>query len=395
MKKIVAINTCNFASTGNVMMGICECAREYGYETMAYSAHTRLNLFNTVKMNGHRYIGTSLERFVSVFINRITGNNDSLNIIGTTKMLREIDRFKPDIIHCHNLHSNFVNLEMLFNYIKQNNIKLVWTLHDCWPFTGHCPHFGMYGCYKWKTHCHDCPAYRMYPKTLRDNSYNMYDKKKAIFTGVKNAVIVAPSQWLADLAKQSYLKEYPIKVIPNGIDLETFRPCNSDFRTRYNLEDKFIILGVASIWGETKGKDRMENLAEQLGDEYKVVMTGIEATQVNSDKILSIPKINDPQQLAEIYSAADVFYNPTRQDTFPTVNIEALACGTPILSHGAGGSGEAFEEHSGIVVNDDNIIEVLDRLKQSNFDSVSCVARGRTFDRKEKFKEYIELYERI
>jgi glycosyltransferase involved in cell wall biosynthesis len=253
----------------------------------------------------------------------------------------------------------------------------------------------MVQCEKWKAKCNDCPIYTNYPATRKDSSSSEYEFKKDLFTSVKTMVIVTPSQWLADLVEQSYLRKYPLRVIFNGIDLEKFHFRNSEFRNIYNLRNKFIVLGVASLWEERKGQDRFEYLAESLDDRFKVVMVGVDKKNVKSDKIICIRKTDNQEQLAEIYSTADVFLNPTREDNFPTVNIEALACGTPVLSYGAGGSAEAFDEKSGMIVSDETIIDILDRLYNVNFKSEDCIKRGKEFEQRLKFQEYVELYNNL
>jgi len=391
-KKIVEINSYNFASTGNIMIGIARVARTLDYNVITYSPNGRSQKRN---IEGHRYIGSIFERRLSDIINFYTSNQGSLNYFGTKLFLRELDKFNPDIIHIHNLHSNYINLKLLFNYINENNIRVIWTLHDCWSFTGHCAYFDAVSCNKWQTRCHDCEIYNGYPATKSDNSKEMYEFKRKLFTSVKDMTIITPSQWLADLVSKSYLNKYPIKVIFNGVDLRIFKPRDSDFRKNYDLEDKFIILCVAFSWGVSKGQDRIEKLADTIDKRFKVVMVGITEDRVSSKNVICINRTDNQEQLAEIYTAADVFLNPTRSDNFPTVNIEALACGTPVLSYGAGGSAEAFDESSGMIVNDDSILKVLDKLYHENFSSEDCLKRGKNFDQQDRFKEYVQLYEYV
>ena len=220
----------------------------------------------------------------------------------------------------------------------------------------------------------------------------MYKKKKELFTGVKDMIIVTPSQWLKALVQQSFLQNYHVCCINNGIELNKFKPRKSDFREKYNLQDKFIILGCASSWGKRKGLDRFESLAAKLTSEYQIVLVGIDKTSVNSDKIVCISRTKDQISLAELYSSADVFLNPTREDNFPTVNIEALACGTPVLTYGAGGSAEAIDEKSGMIVTDENVVDVLYNIKKKNFNSDDCIKRSKCFNYIDKYIEYIQIY---
>lgn len=375
------------------MRGIAEVATEQGNEVWMFCPDGRSQKKN-VKNN--YFIGSRYERFVSSKINYYTGKQGTLNLIGTHQLLRRLDEIKPDIIHLHNLHSNYINWEMLFHYINKNNIKVVWTFHDCLPFTGQCPYFDIVKCDKWKHGCYECPMTHKYPATRWDVSKREYLRKKKLFTSVSDMVIVTPSQWLANLVSESFLKDYPVRVIFNGIDLSDFYPRQSNFREKYNIQtDKFIILGVAFSWGIRKGLDRFEKLAKILDERFQIVLVGIDAGKVESDKILCISKTDNQGQLAEIYSAADVLLNPTREDNFPTVNIEALACGLPVLSYGAGGSAEAFDENSGMIVNDECVLQTLNRLYTKPFDRKKCIARGREFAQEEKFKEYVDLYTEI
>lgn len=387
MRTVVEVNGGTKGSTGKIMFGIAETARENSYEVYTFSPPGKSQRKDVVN---HMFIGNVVERRISEKINLFTGRTESLNLLGTGKFLKMLERIHPDIIHLHVMHGNYINIKKLFKYIKRNNIVLVWTLHDCWSFTGQCPYFDITGCQKWLTECGSC-SYKGYPAPNRDHSRKLFQKKKSLFSDIENMVIITPSRWLEGLVKQSFLKKYPVKVIFNGIDLEIFKPRKSDFRERHGIRNKFVILGVAFSWGYRKGQDRFERLAESLDDRFQIVLVGIDYTVC--DKIICISRTENQEQLAELYSAADVFLNPTREDNFPTVNIEALACGTPVLSYGAGGSAEAFDEKSGMIVSDDTIIDVLNKLYYKNFRAEDCLSCGREFEQKHKFKEYVELYD--
>ena len=241
--KILEINQVNFGSTGHIMLQIADLATKKGHEVIC-SFYARRN---KDKDKNCIYIGNKVSHNIHKKLYRKTGNNGCYSKISTWNFLRKVKKFDPDLIHIHNLHNCYINLPMLFDYIKKNNKKVVWTLHDCWSFTGQCPYFTAVGCEKWKTGCHDCEQINRYPSCSVDRTDKMWSRKKEWFTGVQNLTIVTPSQWLADLVKQSFLKDYPVKVINNGINLDVFKPTESDFRTKHNLEDKKIILGVASV----------------------------------------------------------------------------------------------------------------------------------------------------
>lgn len=357
MVRIVQINGGAKGSTGKIMMGIADVARAQGHEVMCASPITTTNR-DAGEDCGYYRIGTFNSRRLNVALARITGFNGCFAWFETYKLLKKIDEFKPDIIHLHNLHDSYINLSMLFSYIKKHNVPTVWTLHDCWAFTGQCPHFTIVKCDKWKVGCHNCPQYKEYPASLYDNTKKMWQLKKKWFTGVKNMTIVTPSEWLAGLARESYLKQYPIEVINNGIDLNVFKPTHSNFRERYEIPaEKHIILGVSFAWGYRKGLDCFVEIAEKLGEQYQIVLVG---TDDEIDKnlphnIISIHRTQNQKELAEVYSAADVFVMPTREENYPTVNMEAIACGTPVVTFDTGGSPEMLDDKTGIVVKANDI----------------------------------------
>lgn len=400
--RVVQINGGAKGSTGKIMMGIAEVARAQGHEVMCASPITTTNR-DAGEDCGYYRIGTFNSRRVNVALARITGFNGCFAWFETYKLLKKIDEFKPDIIHLHNLHDSYINLPMLFSYIKKHNVPTVWTLHDCWAFTGQCPHFTMVKCDKWKAGCYGCPQYKEYPASLYDNTKKMWQLKKKWFTGVKNMTIVTPSEWLAGLARESYLKQYPIVVINNGIDLNVFKPTHSNFRKQYGIPgDKYIVLGVSFAWGYRKGLDCFVEMAEKLGEQYQIVLVG---TDDEIDKnlphnIISIHRTQNQKELAEIYSAADVFVMPTREENYPTVNMEAIACGTPVVTFDTGGSPEMLDDKTGIVVEANDIeatkkaIKDICEKKRCN-DEEYIVAYSKNFDMKKRFAEYIELYANV
>lgn len=396
--KTVLINSCNFGSTGNIMLEIAETAENGGYTAAVCYPQSRDN--SRKQKEKDFIIGTRFSRNIHLQLAGITGLNGCFSYFSTLKLLKKLDKLKPDIIHLHNLHNCYINLPMLFKYIKKHNIKTVWTLHDCWSFTGHCPHFDMIGCDKWKTGCYSCPQYKEYPKSLFDNSKYMYRLKKKWFTGIKDMTIVTPSEWLAGLVKESYLKDYPVKVINNGIDLNVFKPTESDFREKYALENKYIVLGVAFGWGRRKGLDVFVELARRLDKEkYKVVLVGTDDNidKLLPDNIISIHRTQNQTELAEIYTAADVFANPTREENYPTVNMESVACGTPVVTFNTGGSPEMFDETCGAAVakddNDAMYNEIIRICEAKPYSMEACIKKAKGFDKNEKFGEYIRLYE--
>ena len=396
--RIVQINGGSKGSTGKIMMGIADVARAQGHEVMCASPITTTNR-DAGEDCGYYRIGTFNSRRVNVALARITGFNGCFAWFETFKLLKKIEEFKPDIIHLHNLHDSYINLPMLFSYIKKHNVPTVWTLHDCWAFTGQCPYFTIAKCDKWKTGCHNCPQYKEYPASLYDNTKRMWNLKKKWFTGIENMTIVTPSKWLAELAKESYLKDYPIEVINNGIDLDVFKPTPSNFRERYGIsEEKHIVLGVSFAWGYRKGLDCFVEMAEKMGDQYQIVLVGTddEIDKNLSQKIISIHRTQNQKELAEIYSAADVFAMPTREENYPTVNMEAIACGTPVVTFRTGGSPEMLNEEVGQVVPADGVNEMMSEIRKICENVRLCSEKFRCkaqeYIMEDRFLEYIDLY---
>lgn len=395
--KILEINQVNFGSTGHIMLQIADLATKKGHEVIC-SFYARRN---KDKDKNCIYIGNKVSHNIHKKLYRKTGNNGCYSKISTWNFLRKVKKFDPDLIHIHNLHNCYINLPMLFDYIKKNNKKVVWTLHDCWSFTGQCPYFTAVGCEKWKTGCHDCEQINRYPSCSVDRTDKMWKLKKEWFTGVQNLTIITPSQWLADLVKQSFLKDYPVKVINNGINLDVFKPTESDFRTKHNLEDKKIILGVASVWEVRKGLDVFIELSKRLDDRYKIVLVGTndEVDKKLPEGIISIHRTSNQKELAELYTAADVFFIPTREDNFPTVNMESLACGTPVLTFNTGGSPEMVDEATGVVLMNEDIASVeqavISMCESGKYSKEACTERAKQYDSGLKYNEYLSLFENI
>lgn len=263
----------------------------------------------------------------------------------TKRFLAWAETWKPDLVWLHNLHGYYVNYELLFAWIKQHpELEVRWTLHDCWAFTGHCSHYMAVGCEQWKTGCRTCPERKRYPKSLLlDRCADNYRRKKAAFTGVKSMTLITPSKWLADQLTMSFLKEYPVEVHYNTINREVFKPTQGDFREMHGLVGKRIVLGVAFNWNMRKGFEDFLALSKLLDESYRIVLVGLEQKQLQSlpENILGLPRTGSARELAEIYTAADVFVNPTHEDNYPTTNLEAQACGTPVITYDTGGSPES------------------------------------------------------
>lgn len=393
---ILQINSCNYGSTGNIMLGLSKTAERDGHTVYTAVPKSRSNLARHTEKN--IFIGSRLLRNLHIRMAELTGFNGCGSVIDTLIFLRKVSRIKPDLIHLHNLHNCYINLPLLFGYIKKHGIRVVWTLHDCWAFTGKCPYFTMAKCDRWRTGCYGCPYVSEYPKSLNDRTKRMYELKKKWFTGVKNLTIVTPSEWLAGLVRESFLREYDIKVINNGIDLEIFRPIESDFRKKNKLDDKYIVLGVAAPWTKRKGLDTFLKLAERLDDRYVIVLVGVSDEQIRAlpRGIIGIKRTENQHELAEIYTAADVFANPTREEVFGLVNAEALACGTPVVTYRTGGCPEIVDRTCGSIVDCDDIdafeAEIRRVCEEKIYASHKCIQRAAQYDIKDRFRECTDLY---
>ena len=291
------------------------------------------------------YIGSDLEQKLHGLLTRTLDCSGFGSRAATLRFLKQVREYDPDVIWLHNIHGYYIHVGLLFGYLKTCGKPIYWTLHDCWSFTGHCAYFDFAGCDRWKTGCHHCPEKKAYPTSLlMDGSRRNYRKKKALFTGVPNMTLITPSKWLAGLVKRSYLGQYPVEVVPNTVDTAIFHPTAGDFRKRHGLENKKMLLAVANVWDARKGLQYILQLAGQLDDSYRIVLVGVSPEQARDlpENCIPIARTDSPRQLAEIYTAADVFINTTVEDNLPTVNLEAVACGCRVISFDTGGCGETL-----------------------------------------------------
>lgn len=346
--RVLFINSvCGIRSTGRIVTDLADVYMADGHQCKI--AYGRENAPAEYMDIAYR-IGTDTSVKINALKTRIF-DNDAFCAKGATKRLIEFaDNYDPDLLWLHNLHGYYINIELLFEWIKSRpQMEVRWTLHDCWAFTGHCAHFSAIGCEGWRSGCGDCPQKGEYPKSIVfDNSKSNYARKKNAFLGVNNMTLVTPSHWLADLVKQSFLGAYPTEVVHNTIDVDVFVPTKGDFRERHGLGKTFVVLGVASAWSEKKGLSDFVRLSLLLGEGFRVVLVGLTKKQIKTmpHGILCIERTNSKKELAEIYTAADAFVNLTYEDTYPTVNLEATACGTPCITYRTGGSVESVPEEN-------------------------------------------------
>lgn len=393
--KVVQINAvCGYGSTGKICVGISKVLCDNRIENYILYCTGHSDYPYGIKCS------EPLPK-LQALRSRILGNYGFNSRKTTQKLISELERIRPDVVHLHNLHGHNCDLEMLMDYFRRKRTKLVWTFHDCWAFTAYCPHFVMAGCDRWKTGCHHCPQRRTF-SWIVDRSSWLYEKKKAAFSGL-DMTIVTPSEWLAGLVRESFLRDYPVVVVNNGINLDVFKPTPSEFRKKHGIpENKFILLGVAIGWHPRKGADVFIRLAQRLDPaRFQIVMVGTD-DQIDKqlpENVISIHRTADQKELAEIYTAADLFVNPTREDTFPTVNMESIACGTPVLTYRTGGSPEIIDEKTGMGVDCDDEEALYDAIltlqKDMVFFGTDCEERAMNFSEIFKYQEYRELYSTI
>lgn len=364
-KKLVQINvTCN-GSTGRIMEQIQKEAISQEWE--AYSFFGRGKPSNKFCYK----IGNMFDVFFHVFITRILNLHGHASKIATKRMIKKIKEIDPDVIQLHNIHGYYLNIKILFEYLKKCNKKVVWTLHDCWAFTGHCSYFTMAGCDKWQNGCNKCIQKKEYPKALLfDTSKTEYNLKKELFTGIKDMTIITPSNWLANLVKKSFLNNYTVQVIHNGIDTEIFKPTYSiDVCKKYDIpKEKDIILGVAAIWDKRKGLNEFVELAKVIDEDKIIVLVGLNKKQIKKlpNNIIGIERTENTEELSCLYTAASVLFNPSKEETFSLVTAEATACGTPVIAYDNSAVAELINKKNGITMHfnaENNEKKVLKNIK--------------------------------
>lgn len=349
MKYLQISTVMSYGSIGRIMRQNYDEKSAKGWECLiAYGRGSSVSGYNTIR------IGTDFDVIMQGIETRLLDRHGYGSRKATHDFLRQIDKWEPDVIHLHNIHGYYINFEVLFNWLKMHpERRVIWTLHDCWSMTGHCTHFIAVNCNQWISQCRKCSQLRQYPECLLcGNVVENYDHKKTAFTNVSNMEIEVPSKWLEGVVKQSFLKDYHVRVVNNVVDRIVFKPTQSDFREKNNIIEKKIILGVANIWNERKGLKDFIKLESMLDDKYVIVMIGLTDKQIKKMPygIVCIKHTNNVQELAGIYSTADVFVNLTYEDTYPMVNMEAEACGTKVITYSAGGAQETIHRNDSVVV---------------------------------------------
>ncbi|MCR4908069.1 MAG: glycosyltransferase [Lachnospiraceae bacterium] len=397
LNKVFFINSvCGTGSVGRIVAGLMKELKSRGVDSFAAYGRKR-----APEELPSRRIGSELDVLCHGALSRITDRHGLYSVRATKRLVEIIREYDPDLIHLHNIHGYYLNYPVLFDYLKTSGKRLVWTLHDCWTFTGHCTHYSYLGCRRYKKGCGSCPQLREYPASFfMDASEKNLARKKECFSHLPGLRLVTPSEWLKDEVETSFMAEYPISVIPTGIDPDVFSPKPEEgaaLRARYGLDGKKVILGVANPWRERKGINDFAALSEMLDERFKLVMVGLKEKQIRQlpKSILALPGTDCAESLAAWYTLSDVYLNLTLEDTFPTTNLEALSCGTAVVTYDSGGSREALTENTGIVVERGDLNGVIRALKtviteQTRYTSELCMERAALYSAEKRFHQYVE-----
>jgi putative colanic acid biosynthesis glycosyltransferase len=401
MPTLLQINSVvTFGSSGRVAEDLGQAVMANGWDSyIAYGRYERSSKSKLIK------IGTDWDVKMHGLQTRIFDRHGLGSVKATKKLIDCIKQIKPTIIHLHNLHGYYLNIKVLFNYLADKNIPVVWTFHDCWPMTGHCAFFDFIKCEKWRKACYSCPQKNKYPASyFLDRSRKNYHLKKILFTSINRLTIVAVSEWLSNIVKRSFFEKFPVQIINNGINNDVFKPVqDSSIRKKYNLKDNHIILGVANIWDSRKGLEGFLELSRKLDENYRIIIIGLNKLQIITlpSNIIGIPKTENLHELAAWYSAADVFINLSVEESFGLTTAESMSCGTPVIVYNVTASPGLITPETGIIIEKGNIDVLVNAIRQIQSKgkasyTQACVGRARQFYNKdERYKDYLNLYESI
>lgn len=396
MKTLLQINTVvNRGSTGRIAEEIGKLAMQSGWNS--YIAYGRRKAYSQSNLI---HIGNLFDCYMHVLQTRLFDRHGLGSKKATKRFIEQIEKISPDIVHLHNIHGYYLNYPILFDYLAKMDIPVIWTLHDCWSFAGHCSYFDFVKCDKWQSICYNCIQTQKYPASwFIDRSKKNFIDKRTCFNKLRKLTLVPVSNWLDSLIKKSILSENNTLVIHNGIDLDTFFPRPS-IKKKLGLQNRFVILGVANIWEERKGLDDFILLSNKVSSDVAIILIGLSKKQIqkNQNSIIGLERTDSVNQLSEYYSSADLFVNLTKEDNFPTTNIEALACGTPVLTYRTGGSIEAITPEVGFVVekgNFDGILAAIQIVKTNGKEKYISICREHAmlnYMNTQCFNKYIDLY---
>jgi len=397
--KVAIINSVyNFGSTGKIVSGLHKIIKQNGFESIVIYGREK----KYIKDNTIYYVSNLIESILHLLMSRLLDRHGLHSYFTTKKICKILNEQKPDIIHLHNIHGYYININLLFNFLNEKNIPVIWTLHDCWSFTGHCAYFDKINCEKWQTECSKCPQISAYPKSLFfDRSKINYNLKKQLFNSLKSLYLIGVSEWVNKNLKKSFLSQIPSDVIYNGVDTSIFYPKHSvEFRIKHKLTDKFVILSVAKIWEPRKGLDDLIFLINSLPENFILLIVGkiIDKPKVKTDKIFFLNEINNQNELADLYSTSNLFLNLSTEDNLPMTILESLTCGTPVFTYDTGGCSEAIKENYGKVFNKGDLTSIIKYLNQyyeyyyKKLDTDIINEITIKYNQDLQFKKYIDLY---
>lgn len=399
-KKVVQINTVCNGSTGQIMHDIQQAAEQEGYDTISFVG--RRKVYTDLKCEK---FGNAVSFWMHVIVNTLLDAQGSASYVTTRRLIKRLHEENPDIIHLHNLHGYYLNLSLLFRYLQEEyKGKIYWTFHDCWPFTGHCPYFVMAQCDRWKSGCHDCPQKKQYPVSLGlDASARNYRRKSKLFTSPEKLVIITPSQWMKGLIEESFFEGKRVEVVPNGIDHVVFYPRKDKAQIRRVLqkyrigEQKKILLGVASIWEKRKGLELFVALAGKLSQDYVIVLAGLTKKQIRKmpENVIGIERTENREELAVLYSAAHIFLNPSIEESFSMVTVEAMACGAPVIALDTSAVKELVDEECGIVIDDNRpeaYLEAIALIEKRNLSKERIARKAERYSKERMVESVLRLY---
>lgn len=393
----------NWGSTGRIAEEIGQLAMANGWHSyIAYGRYANPSRSQLYK------IGSRLDQALHLAATRLLDRHALCSTLATQNLIEVISQAKPDIVHLHNLHGYYLNAPLLLSHLAKTRIPVVMTLHDCWNFTGHCAYFDYYNCQQWRNEgCAHCQHKETYPTAwLTSRAAKNYAEKKAAFDKMTDLHLVTVSHWLEDLVGHSFLSKHDLRTIHNGINLQTFQPQadTAAVRQRLGIGERKMVLGVASVWTDRKGLPDFTQLRQQLDqDAYAIVLVGLSEAQLAQlpKGITGIRRTNSVQELAALYSAADVFVNPTWEDNFPTTNLESLACGTPVITYRTGGAIEPIDEHTGVIVEQGDIqslashIATITHHPKHRYTPLCRQRAERLYNKEDRYQEYLQLYEEL
>lgn len=395
--KVVQINAIyGSKSTGTIVREIQSCSEQHGIE--GYVAYSISNIPKSEITKGYR-IGNRMTAKWHALFSRVIGKQAYANCITTWFFLRWLDKINPDIVHLHNLHSNYIHLNMLLSYLAKHDIATIITMHDCWYFTGGCMHYSSIGCDKWKTGCGHCPKRKQIPSYFFDTTKSVLEDRKKYLSAIPRLTMVGASEWIANEMRKSQLRDLNITFIHNGFDLNNFCPTETTKRKELGLENKFVIIGPATKWLLPVNKPTFDYFISNMTDDMALVLYGSSNNpSIFPPNVHLLGYTKNRKEMAEIYSMADVMVNCSREDTLSSINLECQACGTPVVTYEATGNKETVDDMSGFAIPTgnhkvlfDKVIEIKSRGKKSF--SIACrdwIVKN--YNKDNAYNNYIELY---